>query len=384
MVLARRTLLRSGALAAGGIVLAGGGAATFLATRTPHRALAPWDEAVRGSFGDPRERALAYAVLAPNPHNRQPWLVELRGSDEAGLFCDLGRRLPETDPFDRQITIGLGCFLELFRMAAAREGFRAEITPFPEGEPVPRLDGRPIAAMRLVRAAPVEDPLFASVLARRSTKEPFDTARPLPAEALAAVTAGIAGAGATVEPVRVAALRELTWQGFVRETETRRTFFESVRLMRIGRAEIEAMPDGIDIGGPVPEALRLAGLLTRATIADPGSTAHAETMRRYREMMLSAMGYVWLETADNTRRAQLAVGRDWVRMNLRATGLGIAIHPLSQVLQEFPEIAELKEEAHRLLAARPGGRVQMLARLGYGPQAPASPRWPLATRLVPA
>ena len=46
------------------------------------------------------------------------------------LFCDLDRRLPVTDPQDRQITIGLGAFLELMRMAAAQDGLRADIALF--------------------------------------------------------------------------------------------------------------------------------------------------------------------------------------------------------------------------------------------------------------
>ena len=105
--------------------------------------LGPWRAAPASTATDPRLRAAAWAVLAPNPHNRQPWLMRLDGTDTMTLFCDLDRRLPETDPFDRQILIGLGAFLELFRLALLEQGLDASITPFPEGEPQPRLDARP-------------------------------------------------------------------------------------------------------------------------------------------------------------------------------------------------------------------------------------------------
>ncbi len=92
-------------------------------TRTPGRALAPWDE-VKSPTGDVRLDAFRHAILAPNPHNRQPWQLRLIGSDEAIIACDLDRRLRESDPFDRQIVIGFGCFLELARIAAAERGVR--------------------------------------------------------------------------------------------------------------------------------------------------------------------------------------------------------------------------------------------------------------------
>jgi hypothetical protein len=77
MSISRRKML---ALVGGGTVLAAGGAgAAFALTRTPTRALAPWDMA--GAYPDPRLRALSHALLAPNPHNRQPWMAELVGSD---------------------------------------------------------------------------------------------------------------------------------------------------------------------------------------------------------------------------------------------------------------------------------------------------------------
>ena len=104
----RRNFLR---MAGGGVILAAGGSALFATTRTPTKALAPWAQA--GAYADPRMSALSYAILAPNPHNRQPWFVSLESDDALTLYFDTEKQLPHTDPFDRQLTIGLGCFLEL-------------------------------------------------------------------------------------------------------------------------------------------------------------------------------------------------------------------------------------------------------------------------------
>ncbi len=151
----RRNLLMSAGGA--GLALLGAGAA-FAATRTPHRALAPWQVS---PADDVRLHAFRHAILAPNPHNRQPWLITLIGKDEALIHCDLDRRLPVTDPFDRQITIGFGCFLELARIAAAERGVSLAIREFPEGMPDAsgRLDGRPIAHLKFAgerRGPPVQ------------------------------------------------------------------------------------------------------------------------------------------------------------------------------------------------------------------------------------
>ena len=140
-MISRRALLITGGAS---VLVLGGGAAGLMAMSNIDEVREPWRAAEAG-FGDVRLNALAYAILAPNPHNRQPWQIELKGDDAMTLYCDLNRLLPETDPPNRQITIGLGAFLELLRQASAEQGYRAEIDPFPEGEPYPNLDARPIA-----------------------------------------------------------------------------------------------------------------------------------------------------------------------------------------------------------------------------------------------
>jgi len=66
-------------------LIAAAGTGGWAVTRTPRRALEPWKVAGALPYSDPRIRALSYAILAPNPHNRQPWIVDLAGPDRIVL-----------------------------------------------------------------------------------------------------------------------------------------------------------------------------------------------------------------------------------------------------------------------------------------------------------
>ncbi len=379
MSLSRRKIL---GLIGGGAVVAASAGAGFAVTRSPRTAQLPWKLA--GGYDEPRRRALSFALLAPNPHNRQPWLADLSEEGVVTLFADPARLLPQTDPYNRQIVVGLGAFLEILRMAAAEDGHRTDTALFPAGEDPRALDNRPIA--RIVFAADPDvarDPLFAQVPHRRSLKEPYDTARPVPPEALAALAAAarttlVAG---TADPARVQQMRDLSTEAFAVEFATHRTLKESVDLFRIGATEVDADPDGIDFSGPMFETLRLARLFTREGSLDPDGFSARSALDLVTQNMQTGMAHLWQVTPANTRSDQIRAGQDWLRINLAGTALGIAMQPLSQALQEFPEMAPLYDRVHALLAPD-GGTVQMWARLGYGPSAGPSPRWPLDAKIV--
>lgn len=338
-----------------------------------------------------RRRAVAYAITAPNPHNLQPWLVDLRESGALTLYCDRARLLAETDPFGRQILIGHGAFIELLVMALAEQGVRSEVTLWTQGELPAQLrawDDRPVARIRLLPGG-TPDPLFAQVLRRHTPKVDFDRAKPVAASVLQQLLQGAGGsalqASGTVDPARVQALRDLCWASAKTELLTPRTVMESMRLTRVGPSEILAHRDGISINSFVPRAAAVFGLLDRSQPPAEGSTAYGQMMRRFDGHCRSAMGFVWLATPGNGRGAQVEAGRAYVRMQLMATALGVGMHPMSQALQEFPEMAPHYEDAHRLLigagAPRTAGdaTVQMLCRIGYPQEAvPATPRRPLA------
>lgn len=378
----RRQFLK--VMGGGAIVAASAASAGFLMTRTPNRALAPWAEAGT-MYAELRRRALSYAILAPNPHNRQPWLVDLAKPSEIHLYVDTDRLLPATDPFNRQITVGLGCFLELLRMAAAEDGYRASIEPFPEGFNDKRLDQRPIASVTFSEDSSVApDPLFQHVLQRRSLKEPYDVTRPVEVavlQELEAAASGVDEIGSTADSNDVTALRKLTREALLIEIETPHTFKESVDLFRIGKAEIEANPDGIDFSGAMFETLNAVGLFSREAALDTQSTAYSQGIDAQLAPCDTGMAYLWLTTDENNRLDQISAGRDWVRVNLAATAAGVGIHPMSQALQEYPEMADHFERIHQMLAPE-GGTVQMFGRLGYADPVPPSPRWRLQHKIL--
>lgn len=366
MILSRRKMM---GMIGGGVVLAAtASAGRFLATRRPTRALAPWSAA--GNYTEPRMRALSYAILAPNPHNQQPWVAELQGDDRLIIHRDKTRNLPETDPFDRQLTIGMGCFLELLRMAAAEDGNALETELFPQGD-----DG-PVAMIRFVEGD-TKDPLFAHVFDRHTNRNGYED-RMIEANTQAAL-AGFA----TIKSGQadVAALRTLTWEAMKIEMTTKHVMMESVDLMRLGKAEIEANPDGISLGGPFLESLMLAGMLSREDQADQTSASFKQGLDMIQKAMIATNGYAIITSKGNSRLDQINAGRDWMRLHLAATGHGLAMQPVSQALQEYPEMAAHYAQVHEMLAA-PGETVQMLGRLGYGPAIDASPRWPLETRIA--
>jgi hypothetical protein len=375
-------------LIGGGIILAATGATVFVATRNPARATAPWSKAGQaGNDNDIRRFALSYAILAPNPHNRQPWKVDLSENGKAILFVDTDRMLPHTDPFNRQITIGLGCFIELMIMAAAARGYRVDLNLFPWGSAPDRLTNAPVAIATFTADASVApDPLFRHALARRSNKEPFYTAKPVQQSAMDAMIAAgrhgtrIAGSN---DMKQVQELRRLTSEALQIEIDTPHTYKESVDLFRIGKAEVEANPDGIHFTGALFESLALVGQFDRQLALDRNSTIFRQGKAAVLANAQTAMAHVWMVTDGNSRQDQIAAGRDWLRVNLAATAEGVGFQPLSQALQEYPEMAKLYSQVHERFAPS-GGTVQMLSRLGYGPAVPPSPRWPLEAKLMEA
>ena len=327
---------------------------------------------------DVRQFMLAHALLAPNPHNRQPWLADLRRSNEITLVCDKDRLLPETDPFGRQILIGCGAFIELAVIAAAERGMRVSVQTFPNGMPASTQlpGGSTFARLLLIPDATLAyDLLFAQIQRRHTNKGEYDNARPVSPELLRqfiapALEFGLL-AGEVMDDKRKALIRELTRASYETEMLTQRTWLESANLLRIGPNEIEKHRDGIAIMGTMPRIVNALGLFDRFATPVRGDSNFTRLMDRWAPFETGS-GYCWIASRGNDRISQLNAGRAYVRAHLLATAAGIDMHPLSQALQEFAEVRAQFEALSRVLGVDPGTTtVQMLCRVGYGKTAAA-------------
>jgi nitroreductase len=364
----------------GGLALVGAGG-VWRVTRAPETAYEPWDLTAVSAPDDIRLDAFRHAILAPNPHNRQPWVIRLIGEDAAEISCDLDKRLPVTDPFDRQITIGFGTFLEVARIAALERGYAMETELFPDGETQPRLDESPVARVTFAKVEGAErDHLFSAIPQRRSNKEVYDLTKKVRDIQLETIT--LDGGSFSADPAFVAQLRSQILKAIEIEMTTPGPYMESVDLMRIGHDQIDANPDGIDLSGPMVEAGIVAGQIDRDQLADMSSQAYAIGLEQTREAYGSVASLIWITTPGNSRADQIEAGRQYVRANLQATQLGLAMHPMSQSLQEYAEVAGAYRDVHKLLGAKEDERVQMLARVGYGKAIGPSPRWPLESHMI--
>jgi hypothetical protein len=362
------------------IALAGGGAVFVTlplagcASSYPEEATQAWRAA--GTETDLRRHMLAHALLAPNPHNRQPWMADLTQPGRIGLICDGERLLPETDPFGRQILIGFGAFIELAVIAAAERGVAVDVQTFPDGAPagdaLPR--GTRVAVLQLRESGSAnQDPLFAHIPYRHTNKNAYATDRAIPAQLTSQwmQTAHRFGltSGLVADAGGMDRLRSITREAYEIESVTPRTWLESAHLMRIGPSAIARHRDGISLNGAMPRLMHAVGLFDPLEVPTPGSPNLKRVMDRW-SAFETGSGYLWLASTGNTRQLQVDAGRAYARLHLQATAAGVEMHPLSQALQEFPEVKGPYAALHRALALDPQrNTVQMLARTGFALQA---------------
>lgn len=378
----RRSFIR---LVGGGAVLAVTGSLAGCSAEFPEAAVQPWRSADRET--DLRRFMLAHALLAPNPHNRQPWIADLRDAGRIHLMCDGERLLPETDPYGRQILIGCGAFLELAVIAAAQRGVSVKVELFPDGAPADQVlpKGSRVATLVLGEAGSAStDPLFAQIVRRHTRKTAYANDHALP-EALVGswnetasrfgLRGGVAAGAAAMDPIR-----RITREAYEIEATTARTWLESARVMRIGPGAIAANPDGISLNSPMVRALYTVGLFDPMEVPVKGTSSLQRVMDRWVPFE-TASGFLWLASPDNTRPTQVATGRAYVRSHLLATAAGVDMHPLSQALQEFPEMRGPFEAMHKTLGLTGSGEtLQMLSRVGFATE----PRGPSPRRSLDA
>ncbi len=340
---------------------------------------------------DIRLLALGYAILCPNPHNKQPWKIDLTGPTSLDLYVDADRLLPETDPIYRQIHIGQGTFLETLAIAATGLGHEAKITYFPQGMySNTELVNKPVASIELIKRPEITpDPLFAQLLTRHSNKREYNSQGLSQAEReqlqhfhgkeseYPLTIVHSAEAKQTLESVLTQAMEI--------EVGDRGRDMETIKMFRFNEDEVKKYRDGFGVtqaglSGITKFVAETFFLSRESTEKDPTSFGE-QAVEMTQKAAASTATFAWITTAENSRLDQVKVGRDYCRINLKTTAMGLAQHPMSQVLQEYNDMLPLQTSFKKRMGVREGDTVQMLFRLGRAEATAHGPRRPI-TELI--
>ncbi|MGW4561124.1 Acg family FMN-binding oxidoreductase [Streptomyces sp. NPDC004561] len=306
------------------------------------------------------------ATAAPSLHNAQPWAFRyLRDVGVLRLYADPERALPHIDPDRRGLHIGCGAALMNLRVAAAAAGLAPVVRLLPDPA-YPELlaevhlcgSGTPDGALAQLNPA---------IRRRHSSRLPFRD-EGIPAAVRERLSEAARDEGAQLSfpgAWHVRSILEL-----VRDAEDREALAPDVReeAARWTHTELPHAAEAAD--GISGEAF---GPRQRGTSAPVRDFAAGRPMP----------GRAWASFEKNPNIALLGTAHDgppdWLltgqaleRVLLRATTDGLVSSLTSQPL-EWPETRWAVRDPVSAMA-----HVQMVIRLGYGPEGPASPRRPVA------
>jgi len=332
---------------------------------------------------DIRLKALSYALLCPNPHNKQPWIVKLTGEKSFDLYVDPERLLPATDHYYRQIHIGQGTFLETLAIGATGFGHKANIEYFPAGMyGNTELKNKPVASITLVQEAGLKpDPLFKHLLTRHSNKREYENKPLTPTELNGLQTFhGKAASRLTLidTPQAQQKLEQVLTQAMQIEVGDRGRDAETIKMFRFNDAEVKKYRDGFGVTQAgvtgIKKILVENIFLNRESVEKDPAGFGEEAVTMTQKTAASTATFGWLTTNTNSRLDQVLVGREYCRINLQTTAMGLAQHPMSQVLQEYPDMLALQKEFTEFFNIPLGQTVQMLFRLGHAQATEHGPR----------
>lgn len=310
---------------------------------------------------DQLEYLLGYGILAPSPHNCQPWKFRINVND-IEFMADRHRALRVVDPFDRELTMAVGACLLNVRIATEYfgRGYVVDVLPRPETP-----DLLATLTLRLHEETSSEDViLFHAITQRRTNRQAFRS-DPLPTEFLAELEAAAVQEGAWLAAITAEegrhAVGELVAQADRVQWASRDFRKELAAWLR---PDTEHHADGIpchDAG--VRDWLSFAGpLWVRTFNRGNAEAAHDADIAEHSPAL------VVVGTDEDDPRAWMQAGQAMQRVLLHAQASGVSASFLNQPI----EVPELRPALGSLTAR--DGCPQALLRLGYGPEVAPTPR----------
>ncbi|MET9903624.1 hypothetical protein [Streptomyces sp. NPDC006446] len=310
------------------------------------------------------ETCVSAAVAAPSIHNTQPWRFGL--DSETVTFevrADPARGMRHTDATGRALLLSVGACVFNLRVALAHFGWSpvTRLLPSPDN---PDLLATVRPSGLTARQGPEQErsaDLYEAIWRRHSSRFPF-ASRPLPAAVRDELAAVAFEEGASLrfpEQANVARMLRLTAEA---ERRNRLDAGRAAEARRWVHRDLEPAPDT----GLPRTVLGSQDARERIPLRDFTAQRHPE---RLTARPFEANPVVALLTTEHDRRVDwLRAGQSLEHVWLVATAYGLR----ASLLHQAVEWADLRDAL--ATASDDTAHPQLLMRLGYGPEGPATPR----------
>ncbi len=311
-------------------------------------------------IGSDANKILYYASLAPSGHNSQPWFVKMISSTRWIVGSDKSRWLPEVDASNREVMLSLGAFIENLVQAANSLGYVVETSVVAKD----RFDSE-VVLLNISKSTEMKIPLQ-RMITRRTVKSHM-----LPGELKAS----------DVNDFKKAAEGRLYYfprgtthsdhmakeavNNFIIQVNNEKAMVEMANWTRLKYEEIKQHRDGLTPDGM--EITGLAGFYVRNFMDKKdvmGKTFREKGIEKIETQVREGAGWLVITSDGNTMADLIETGRRFQRMALTAREKMIAIHPMTQTLEEQQGQKNIKENHSETMVP------QFMLRVGYLSQYP--------------
>lgn len=343
-------------IAAGGTVALAGGYCLFSDKRNYTRAdsepISPGPVPLT-----PDERQILWlASLAPSGHNTQPWFVKNLDPYHWIVGNDKTRWLPGVDPAQRETILSIGAFLQNIEYAASSLGYVCQFETLAQSNQdenvvsvkltrsgqAPAYDTQPLISRRTVRSNYLSQPLKKADLAYLINSE-TNFIHSLPNYVREHHWLN----EQTIEANRIQSYRDVAQR-------------ELADWIRFSSNDAATHRDGLtmasmEIDGIPAWALR--NFYGKPAVMKPAF--RDQNIDTVRKEVANSAGWLLITSKSNDVATLLETGKRMQRLFLRVRERGIALHPMTQILEESPTNQTINES---IGISDP---VQFILRTGY-------------------
>lgn len=300
-------------------------------------------------------KILYYASLAPSGHNSQPWFVKIISKTQWIVGADADRCLPEVDGSNREAMLSLGAFIENLAQAANTFGYAVETKVIAKD----RFDSD-VVKINLLKSKALDIPLQ-RIVTRRTVKSHLQS-KELRSSDVNDFSKSVDGHlfyfPSGTDHAKL--MDKEAVDNYIIQSHNNKAMEELAFWIRLKDNEAKKFRDGLTVDGM--EIAGLAGWYVRHFMDNKDVMTKAfsdKGIEKTKEQVKEGAGWLVITSDGNTVKDLIETGRRFQRMALTARGKMIAIHPMTQALEEKQGQKNIKENHEASMIP------QFMLRVGY-------------------